>query len=428
MIVRLAAFACAGAMFAGCTGGNQGGIPVPPVPAQSAVSRVRPARMQSHGYSQLYLFGKTRRNPEVPQSGLMVENGTLYGTTTGGGSAASGTVFDLTAHGAVRVVYNFTGGPWNGTNSAAADPQAVPVALDNELYGTAAAVGDVTSTGAVYAVDVSTKEERLVHRFGGPGDGVVPAGSLVAYQGTLYGTTASGGTYGYGAVYSLNPKNGKERVLYSFGATNDDGNQPGSDLVVAGGKLYGTTVQGGGAENVGVIFAVTLSGQETVVHRFKGSNTCGPTEDETDGANPKGPLTVLNGKIYGSTECGGSTGSGSVFEFDPTRGSVRTLYGFSGGTDGAYPNGVIAYDGAIYGTTRSGGKPWDAGDGVIIYCGVVYRMTANGQIDILYEFNGGVDGYSPNAPLAMLNGALYGTTQSGGLSGGTAFRISLSQK
>jgi uncharacterized repeat protein (TIGR03803 family) len=49
---------------------------------------------------------------------------------------------------------------------------------------------------------------------------------------------------------------------------------------------------------------------------------------------------------------------------------------------------------------------------------------ANGAEAILYSFQGGTDGIAPDGGLVFLNGALYGTTQTGGASGnGTIFAL-----
>ena len=62
--------------------------------------------------------------------------------------------------------------------------------------------------------------------------------------GNLYGTTASGGTYGRGTVFQLKPPSWAETVLYSF--RNRDGDFPTSGPIFGlGGALYGTTLDGG---------------------------------------------------------------------------------------------------------------------------------------------------------------------------------------
>jgi uncharacterized repeat protein (TIGR03803 family) len=68
---------------------------------------------------------------------------------------------------------------------------------------------------------------------------------LIDVNGTLYGTTWTGGYYGGGTVYSISTS-GAEKVLYSFRG-GGDGASPESALIYVNGTLYGTTVNGGGS-------------------------------------------------------------------------------------------------------------------------------------------------------------------------------------
>ena len=90
---------------------------------------------------------------------------------------------------------------------------------------------------------------KVVYSFGGTSDGAIPNAGLIDVAGMLYGTTTSGGAYscGYlgncGTVFSVT-MGGTERVLHSFGAVGD-GENPGAGLINVGGTLYGTTAAGG---------------------------------------------------------------------------------------------------------------------------------------------------------------------------------------
>ena len=92
--------------------------------------------------------------------------------------------------------------------------------------------------------------------------------------GNIFGTTSSGGTYGEGTIYKIEP-NGTETVLHSFGPqangmwpkfglTQDSaGNLYGItqyvDLVHdSAGNLYGTVYTGGAYSNGGVVFELSL--------------------------------------------------------------------------------------------------------------------------------------------------------------------------
>lgn len=248
---------------------------------------------------------------------------------------------------------------------------------------------------------------RVLYRFNGP-DGANPEAHLIDVKGTLYGTTIYGGRYGYGTVFSLT-LSGSQKVLYSFrGGT--DGSAPVSSLLDVNDELYGTTSMGGGSAclryGCGTVFSVSLTGFETVIHRFRGGS---------DGANPQAALIDVDGTLYGTTNGGGTSDDGTVYTID-TSGKERILYSFAGGDDAAHPVApLVSAKGVLYGTTVFGGA---AG------IGTVYRVSTAGNESVLHSFRGR-DGANPLVALIDVKGTLYGTTSAGGdkSSRGTAYSI-----
>jgi uncharacterized repeat protein (TIGR03803 family) len=243
---------------------------------------------------------------------------------------------------------------------------------------------------------------RVLHRFldhavGGKN----PAGQLLDVNGTLYGTTGSGGAYGDGIVYSIS-KGGVEKTLYTFRGGANDGAGPNGALVNVNGTLYGTTYNGGlsnsycwftsgGRSGCGTVFAITPSGQEKIVYYFKGY---------PDGENPTSGLTEVNGLLYGTTMYNAYSVS--------TSGAETLMHAFSGSGDGLYPSGgLLDVHGTLYGTTEEGGSDAD---------GVVYSLTTSNQEKVLHSFAGGIDGWRPDSGLTNVNGTLYGVTEWGGSS------------
>ena len=201
-------------------------------------------------------------------------------------------------------------------------------------------------------------------------------------------------------------------TLYSFTGDADGGNPYFGDLVLdAKGNLYGTTFAGGSGH--GVVFKVTPSGAETVLHAF----------DSTDGCSPyAGLIRDAKGNLYGTTGACGAYGNGTVFEV--TKAGVATaLYSFTGGADGGQPFAGLVRDslGNLYGTTNQGGAPGCFGLG----CGTVFEVTPSGTETVLHAFTGGADGENPVAALVRdAKGNLYGTTGQGGAQCcGTVFQI-----
>jgi uncharacterized repeat protein (TIGR03803 family) len=266
---------------------------------------------------------------------------------------------------------------------------------------------------------------RLLYSFKAGDDGRDPhAGPLIRVKGTLYGTTVYGGgpcparCLG-GTVFAITTS-GNETVLHSFEASSkDDGKNPRSGLVDVTGTLYGTTLKGGTAScYCGTVFKVTRSGAETVLHSFAG---------EPDGFGPEYGLLDVGGTLYGTTWSGGANNDGTVFAIT-TSGKETVLHSFAGEPDGAQPQAaLINVNGTLYGTTTGGGASCSSVDG----CGTVFTLTPSGAETVLYSFKGGRgDGKNPmQAPLLDVGGMLYGTTRYGGTRNwGTVFSITTAGK
>jgi uncharacterized repeat protein (TIGR03803 family) len=217
-------------------------------------------------------------------------------------------------------------------------------------------------------------------------DGASPSGGLISDKaGNLYGTTVDGGSAGYGTVFEI-AAGGTESVLYSFcqQANCADGASPSGGLVMdgsgknkaAGGKVVGMS-SSGGSQGYGVVFSLTSGGEETVLYSFCQQANC------ADGANPHGGLIMVKsgknkaagGKVVGMSSSGGSQGYGVAFSLT-TGGTEKVLYSFCkqrGCADGAHPMSGLVSDtaGNLYGTTEMGGGAGCGGSG----CGTVFELT-----------------------------------------------------
>jgi uncharacterized repeat protein (TIGR03803 family) len=316
-----------------------------------------------------------------------------------------GTVYRITPSGTETVLHRFKGG------EDGALPEARLIVRNGTLYGTTVWRGEKSHKnccGTVFSITPSG-HETVLHGFAGSPDGANPLAPLRNVNGTLYGTTESGGSHftatlpdGCGTVFSITA-GGKEKVLYSFG-NGADGGQPQRALVDVKGTLYGTTFTGG-AYSDGTVFTITLGGKEKVLFSFDGN----------DGLIPSG-LVDVSGTLYGTTEAGGGFPSdGNVFSITPS-GKETVLHTFSGGGDGERPAAALLnVNGTLYGTTSIGGA-YDYG--------TVFSITLSGRETVLYSFKGGQDGADPYSGLSYVNGRFYGTTSDGGAYGkGTVFSI-----
>lgn len=255
---------------------------------------------------------------------------------------------------------------------------------------------------------------KTLYSFTGGADGANPYfGDLVLdAKGNLYGTTLAGGAApGLGVVYAVTP-GGAEKVLYTF--SSESGCSPTAGLIRdANGNLYGTTAACG-ADGFGTVFKVTAGHTGTVLYNFTGGS---------DGGQPLAALLRdAEGNLYGTTNEGGARGCfglgcGTVFEVTPD-GTETVLHAFAAGADGENPVAALVRDseGNLYGTTGQAGPEC---------CGTVFQLTSSGTENILFGFNF-IDGTGPgpNRLVRAADGNIYGTTSAGGASGdGTIFEI-----
>lgn len=209
-------------------------------------------------------------------------------------------------------------------------------------------------------------------------------------------------------------------VLYQFKSGND-GTFPAAGVAIDTKRvaLYGTTAEDG-QYAAGTVFKFNKSG-ESVLHSFTGEGGDGndPYGNGTLVFDASGTMygTVQGGGIYGGTNCL-TSGCGIVFKVDQT-GKETVLYQFQGGTDGFTPEGPVVIDAAgnVYGATAFGGGFGE---------GAVFKIDPSGNETALYSFTQIGDGSRPEGGVVMDGaGNLYGTTQLGGLyGGGTVFKIS----
>src|SRR5579871_4453105 len=378
-----------------------------------------------------------------PQGGVTIgAHGGLYVTATGGGfngtscgSSGCGVVLKLVQQSSgwsANPLYTF-----QGSGDGWLPDASVTIGSNGAVFGTTSA-GGIGNNGYGYGTVFNLQPaarvcqntscpwtETVLHSFAAGGDGWQPTlGSLVFdAAGNIYGTTMDGGSngcyggFGCGVVFRLTPANGgwTETVMYSFGG-GSDGAYPQSGVALdSAGNIYGTTTAGGSGTcnayvgGCGVVFKLSPSVNgwtETVLYSFTGG---------ADGATPEGGLTLSSGVLYGTTEAGG-TGNGTVFAFSLGDETLNTIYAFPGpGLAGPTAGVVLDAAGNLYGTTLNGPPNSPPCSGSIFE---LSPGTGGWNYRLLHCFSGGVDGGSPYSPVTLgANHILYGTAYDGGAYG-----------
>jgi uncharacterized repeat protein (TIGR03803 family) len=380
---------------------------------------------QAQTFTTLYNFGSSGDGANPLGDIIMDGAGNLYGTTLSGGSFGQGTVWKLSSSGTETILHSF------GSGGDGAAPEAGLVFdKSGNLYGTTVAGGSF-GAGSAYKL-AADGTESVLYSFGAyGGDGVSPYYSLVFdTHGLLLGTTRFGGkskncSQGCGTMFMLDPKTGKERILFNFngkyGANPDYGrliitetHQNKKDI----GDVYGTTFLGNPNSETRPPY---IPGKYWHLGGAFNENCFCWRFAWIYGlpfAHPSGGVTPgKNGNFYGTSYDGGTFSQGAVVKANFTSKTAKAIYNFTGAVDGANPNGGVIRDANsnLYGTAESGGN---------YGYGAVWQVSSNGSETVLHSFDL-TDGANPfDSHLLELSGTLYGITEGGGAYGaGTVFSI-----
>jgi uncharacterized repeat protein (TIGR03803 family) len=350
---------------------------------------------------------------------LQASDGDLYGTTESGGANQSdycyagkgynesgcGTLFKISLQGSFTKLHDF----YTSHDGYQSSPSTgVVQGGDGNFYGMAmqpfpsgtTSLFKMTPAGAVsvlheFATDLS--EGYLAY-----------AGLLLAQDGQLYGTTSGNGAIpgspagGCGTVFQATLR-GQLAVLHTFSGSGTggvgDGCLPWSTLVERRGAFYGTTTYGGNQLNncaavgCGIVYKITASGTEIVLHRFQAT--------PKDGEYPQGDglAVASDGTLYGTTggnaygeditplcylNDGATSSCGTIYQIDTgDKLTQLAIFGGGNGSYGLFPHAtlILASDDNFYANTFAGGG-WGFGS--------VFRLVLNANTPIV-----AIDSFTP---------------------------------
>lgn len=241
------------------------------------------------------LFTFNGLNGSSPWSGLFLIGDFLYGMTNYGGT--DGTIFKIKTNGSnFETVFNFS------ETTSGRFPYGELIYDGTFLYGTTAR-GGINYSGTVFKIlPDGTGYSKLVDFSNAP-NGNYPYGSLITDGTFLYGTTGTGGINDIGSIFKVKPDGTEYQQLFSF--SGDNGQQPMDNLVKLGDYIYGMTMFGG-TNSIGTVFRIKPDGTSfSKLIDFEGN---------TNGSYPRRSLISDGELLYGMTSGGGENNQGVIFK------------------------------------------------------------------------------------------------------------------
>ena len=309
-------------------------------------------------------------------------------------------------------------------------PDGPLLEVGGAFYGTSAS-GGAHGLGAIYELRPPAHARarwtsRVIYSFDG-NDGTSPQGHLLFRHGALYGTTGDAFDPVFGTVFRLTPGTGgwTHETLYTFKNSPLDGGAPQDGVIAVGNALFGTNAGCAhcGPAQFGTVYRLEPPTNGNGTWR---KTTLHDFSGGADGGNPVAGVVYRNGQLFGTAATGGASNAGVVFSLAPARNAwqLTVLHAFTGFGDGGAPAEITAGNGALFGVASYGGS-WNGG--------VVFAETLGPSgwfFSVEHGFAGGAEGSVPTGSIVARGNVLYGTTFYGGAAGqglsqgyGTVFSI-----
>jgi uncharacterized repeat protein (TIGR03803 family) len=289
--------------------------------SDTSAGSVFKVQLNGSNYTTLHDFTSIGNDGSKSYSRLLLIGNVLFGTSQLGGVSNLGTIFRLNTDGSsYQLLHHFVG----ATNDGAFPNAGLAAGSDGSLYGTTIG-GGLNNRGTVYKIQTNGAGYQVLRHcitsFLTNGYTIYSAVVLNDAD-VLFGTTFSGGNRGNGTIFRLNSDGSEYKVLHQFGTSLDGRNVYSKLTRATDGFLYGTTAFGG-ASNQGTVFKIREDGSEYLTIASFGS-TLG------DGLRAYQGLSVgTRGDLYGATTAGGTNNNGTIFKILSDGSGYQTICHFA---------------------------------------------------------------------------------------------------
>ncbi len=321
----------------------------------------------------LHSFSGGSDDGGLPWDSVIIDESTLYGMTSEGGTNGIGTIFKIDTDGSgFELLHSFSGIPTDGLL-----PTGGLIQDGSTLYGMTSE-GGTNTAGTIFKIGTDGSSYQILHSFDyfDPSNGAQPYGALLQNGTTLYGMTFLGGYYELGTIFKIQTDGNGFELLHSMNYLDiSNGGEPPGSLIQNGSTLYGMTYWGGDYD-CGTVFKINADGSSfELLHIFE----CG---NPTNGSFPFSSLIQIGSALYGMTEIGGLYDAGTIFRIGTDSNGFEILHSFADNvTDGGYPGGTLIRIGS-----RLLGMTWVGG---MYDLGTIFEIYSDGSnYQVLHSFAG----------------------------------------
>jgi uncharacterized repeat protein (TIGR03803 family) len=270
-----------------------------------------------------------------------------------------------------------------------------------------------SSNGFLFSTDSSGNNLQVRYDFPVTVFGAMPANlEMMPWNGKLYGTTTRGGTNDFGTIFEYDPATNIYTKKFDFGPANLTGGSPKGSLLLYNNKFYGLAADYA-VNGAGCLFEWDpATNVFTKKFDFNGNGIY-------PGSNPQNSLRLLNGKMYGTTQQGGASNVGVVFEWDPVANTSTKIFELNGTNGWGFYGNVTIYNNRLYCMSNSGAAN---NYGALYVIDPALPVGSNTTTIKVFDQTSG--GTGNNGELIVYNNKLYGTTlQAGADFSGTLFEV-----
>ncbi|MGC4101225.1 choice-of-anchor tandem repeat GloVer-containing protein [Ferruginibacter sp.] len=347
-------------------------------------------------FTKLVDFSYTARGSQP--LGKLVANGSKFlGMCSSGGTNGKGTIYEWDPANPTTVVKKYDFGVSNNDNPIS---PGSTLALFNSKFYAVTYSGGFNDQGALFEYDNTAGSVTKKLNFNTAENGRIPFGRPTLLNGKIYGTCYTGPQPDAGCIWEYDPSTTiySRKFNFDMATGSGNGNRPAAAPIAYNGKLYGTT-SGGGTSGYGVFYEYDPATNNYTKQDFQ----------PIGGLFPIGEPTLYNNKFYGMTSAGGGGNWGIIYSYDPATGTLTNLYDVQNSGSKQPSGGFNVYNNKLYGTTNNGGT--NNVGGIIMYDPIANTAST------VFSLNIPVTGSTIQNTMTVYNDKLYGNTTAGGTMG-----------